>query len=91
MQLKSKAEIQEAVSIARSVMGFAAVDGPDDAADRVMALCHPVTQMYGNFAAVPLMTIVMLVMQIIPIIFGEGGFTMEKFQAVLQLIMSIFQ
>lgn len=93
MQLKTRDEIQAEINQARGVHGFAAAD--DDAADKVMALCAPhggtvAAARAEGVSAVPILALITLALQILPIIFGEGGFTIEKLQAVLQLVLSIF-
>lgn len=89
MQLKSKADVEAAINQAYSVSGFAAAaDAPTDA---VMTCCAGVAAMHADFGAIPIATIIALAMQLLPILFGEEGFTLEKLQAVLTLIASIFQ
>lgn len=100
MQLRSKAEVETAISKAYGVTGFSAPAGVS-CTDKVMACCNgasaetnaAVAQFVsgGDVGAVPFMLILQLAMQIIPILFGEGGFTIEKLQAVMQLILGIFQ
>lgn len=93
MQLKTKDEIQAEINAVRGVHGFAAAG--DDAAAQVMLMCAPhgdtvAAARAEGVSAVPIMALITLALQIIPIIFGEGGFTIEKLQAVVQLILSIF-
>ena len=93
MQLKTRDEIQSEINQARGLQGFAAAN--DDATDKVLALCANQGDMVAaataeNVSAIQFLPLIALALQIIPIIFGEGGFTIEKLQAVLQLIMSIF-
>ena len=88
MQLKTRDEIQAEINSARGLQGFAADDGT--AADAVMAACTPIAGMYAGVEAIPFPVIIALALQIIPIIFGEGGFTLDKLMSVLQLIASIF-
>lgn len=88
MQLKTRDEVHAAINAASGIQGFAAADV--SAADSVMAVCAPIAAMYDGVEAIPFPVIIALALQILPIIFGEGGFTIEKLQAVLQLILSIF-
>jgi hypothetical protein len=98
--MKSRDEIHVAISRARVLNGFAHSESGDDAADRVMACCTGVDAdtvaaceafaVGADVGAVPFMLIIQLAMQLIPIIFGEGGFTVEKLTAILSLIQSIF-
>lgn len=88
MQLKTRDEILAEINALRGTQGVAAAD--DDVADDVLDLCSPVATMYPGVEAIPFTVIIALAMQLIPIIFGQGGFTIEKLQAVLQLILSIF-
>lgn len=97
MQLKSKAEVQAAVNAAYGVQGFSAAADPTDA---VMACCagasaetEAAVAAYaasGEVGAVPFLLIIQLALQLAPILFGPGGLTIEKVQAALQLILSIF-
>jgi hypothetical protein len=90
MQLKSKAEVQSAINKACGVAGFEAA-GDGAVAEKVLECCKGVAAMHADVSAIPIATIVALAMQLLPIIFGQGGFTVEKLQAVLQIIVSIFQ
>lgn len=95
MQLKTKDEIQAEINKARGTQGFGAA--ADDAAEKVMALCTANSGVVNaavsgdGVSAVPIMALITLALQILPIIFGDGGFTLEKLQQVLTLILSIFQ
>jgi len=88
MQLKTRDEIQAEINSVLGLQGFGAADA--DAADKVLACCTPLAGMYADFEAIPFPVIIALVMQILPIIFGPDGFTFDRLQAILQLIMSIF-
>lgn len=89
MQLKSKAEIQAAIGAARSQFGVSAPEG-DDATAQVMLVCGPYAAVYGSVEAIAIPALITLALQLIPIIFGEGGFTIDKLTAILTLIQSIF-
>lgn len=95
--MKSRDEIQAAIAAARATQGFAAAD---DVTDAVAACCAgadadtvAACEAFAagvEVAAVPFALIIQLALQLIPIIFGEGGFTVEKLTAILSLIQSIF-
>lgn len=96
--MKSRDEIQAAIAAARGTQGFSAAD---DVTDAVMACCTgadadtvAACEAFARFdevvGAAPLALIVQLALSLIPILFSEGGFTVEKMTAVLQLIASIF-
>lgn len=95
--MKTRDEIQAAIAAARGAQGFA---GADDVTDQVMACCEGADTYTaaacaefaagGDVGAVPFMLIIQLALQLVPIIFGEGGFTVEKLTAILSLIQSIF-
>jgi hypothetical protein len=87
MQLKSRDEVQSEINAMSSLQGFASAG---DVADKVMAACAPFAA-HDSLEAVPFPMILQLVLQIIPIIFGEDGFSFEKMLAVLKLIEGIFQ
>lgn len=90
MQLKSAADVELAINaICFQATGFAAVAGTSTT-DEVMAACAGVAAMHASIEAIPIGTLIALAMQLIPIIFGEGGFTLDKLMAVLELIKSIF-
>lgn len=95
--MKTRDEIQSAIAAARGTQGFAAAD---DVTDAVMACCTGADAdtvaaceafaATGEVGAVPFALIIQLALSLIPIIFSDGGFTVEKLTAVLQLIASIF-
>lgn len=88
--MQTRDEIQAAINAARGAQGFAAAD--DDAADQVLECCKGIAALHPDgVEAIPIATIIALAMQLLPIIFGEGGFTIEKMMAVLQMILGIFQ
>ena len=88
--MKTRDEIQAAIDAARGTQGFAAAD--DGAADKVLECCAGIAALHPDgVAAIPIATIIALALQLLPIIFGDGGITIEKLQAVLSLILSIFQ
>lgn len=88
--MKTREQVQAEINALRGVHGFAAAD--DDAAEKVLAGCTGVAALHpGGVAAIPIATIIALVMQVLPIIFGPDGFTIEKFLAVLQMILGIFK
>lgn len=89
MRLKSKAEIQAAVSAARGQFGEPAPQA-DGMADMVQCYCAPYAAVYSSVEAIPIQALITLALQLLPIIFGEGGFTIEKLTAILTLIQSIF-
>lgn len=91
MRLKSKAEIQTAVNAAHGALGFQTSSAVNaDAADKVYLCCAPYAAVYSDVNAIPIQAILTLALQLLPIIFGEGGFTIEKLTAILTLIQSIF-
>jgi hypothetical protein len=90
MQLKSKAEIEAAIAAVNAAGAFAAV-GTSEIADRVQLCCAPYAAVYSEVNAIPIQAILTLALQLLPIIFGDGGFTIEKLTAILTLIQSIFQ
>lgn len=90
MQLKPSADVELAINqVCFQSIGFAAVAG-SSTTEEVVKCCEGVAGMYADVSAIPWPVLIGLVTQLIPIIFGEGGFTIEKLQAVLQLILSIF-
>lgn len=98
MTLKDKAEIQSLVNDARGAQGFAAAD--DDAAELIHACCSGVSAETAAaiedfcaglpMAAAPFLLIVQVVLQILPLVFGPDGITLEKFQAILAMISQLF-
>lgn len=90
MNLRSNAEIESAVNRALATTGFSAVAGAVTT-DEVKKCCAGVAGMHDSLEAIPISTIIALAMQLLPILFGEGGFTLEKLQAILQLISEIFE
>lgn len=99
MQLKSKAEVETAINQLFKSTGFAAVAGVDSTTE-VMSMCAPhaasvaayhEAMAAGGVSAIQFLPIIMLALQILPIIFGPDGFTPEKFQQIIQLILSVFQ
>lgn len=88
MQLKSKAEIQ---AIITPILAKQGVGAPEHAiADQVHLCCAPYAAVYSEVNAIPIQAILTLALQLLPIIFGGGGFTIEKLTAILTLIQSIF-
>lgn len=90
MQLKSKAEIGEAIGVACATVGMSGVSGPVDPTEMVAVCCAPYAAVYSSVNAIPIPALITLAMQLVAIIFGGGPPTIEQLQAVLQLIMSIF-
>lgn len=91
MQLKSKAEIVVALNATCGPAGgFMAPSDADALADKVSLCCAPYAAVYSSVNAIPIQAILTLALQLIQIIFGEGGFTIEKLTAILTLIQSIF-
>lgn len=90
MQLKSKADVGDAIKAARTATGFAAADGPVDPTETVMLCCAPYAAVYSDVGAIPIQALLTLALQLIPIVFGSEGFTIEKLTAILTLIQSIF-
>lgn len=89
--MKTRDEIQAAIDAVRGVQGFAADD--DGAADKVLACCAGYESVLSSpdpSSPIWLLKLIPLALEIIPIIFGEGGFTIEKLQAVLSLLLNIF-
>lgn len=93
MKLKSDADIAQAVGSALTTAGFAAPAAGSDTVDKVKACCAPVEAAFAGVAdvgAIPFNVLWPLVLQLIPILFGEGGITWEKIEAVLNVLKQIF-
>lgn len=90
MQLKSKAEIGDAIVVACKTVGTGVTAGPVDPTETVAICCAPYAAVYSSVNAIPIPALITLAMQLVAIIFGGGPPTIEQLQAVLQLIMSIF-
>jgi hypothetical protein len=89
MQLKSKAEIGEAIVAACKAANCGVAAGPGPI-ETVALVCGPYAAVYSGVNAIPIAALITLALQLIPIIFGDGGFTIEKLTAILTFIQSIF-
>jgi hypothetical protein len=88
MQLKSREDIIAVIDNARSTQGFASAD--DDVADKVMAICGSVNIVCGTPEAFSPAIIIALAVQLLPLIFGDGSFTIDKLISVLNIIKDVF-
>lgn len=88
MQLKSRDDILEIINNARGTQGFAAAD--DSVADQVMAICGSVNIVCGTPEAFSPAIIIALAVQLLPLIFGDGSFTIDKLISVLNIIKDVF-
>jgi hypothetical protein len=84
MQLKSKAEVETAIS---QVAGFSSAASAS-IADGVMACCAPL-EAYGDFAAIPFLVLLEIAFQVAEIVFGEGGITLDKIKSVIEMLKAI--